>query len=269
MGNVEGREFRYDGDHTGADRGFRVIEHERFQVDSVWRDGGPSGGPRWGRGREDQSQASQHAVCTYKDTKTAYQSQPFYRCHTCFRADNLGCCSACAKTCHSGHRVSYEGNMNAYCDCGLSSCASSCKLGPKCTYDIYGKVQRSQDWYECVTCWGEGSKYGCCTFCAAECHISHKLIPHSSRPIPHFYCDCGVNRHKTGVCTRHSSGRQFVRQPFYRCYTCFTGPHMGCCHQCVSKCHKGHRTVYAGETEAFCDCGLPGCRIDCTITTPY
>ena len=254
MGNAEGRVFHYDG--RGDIRGFRVIEHERFQLETTSTDG---------------SQLRGHDVikrCTYKDTRTSYQDQPFYRCRTCFGSDNEGCCANCASTCHSGHLVLYEGHRSAYCDCGLKSCATTCKLGPKCTYDVYGKVLRSQDWYECRTCWGEESSYGCCTFCAAQCHAGHRLVQHNSLGIPHFLCDCGANRHKSAVCTYHSSNRKYVKQPFYRCYTCFTGPNMGCCYQCLKHCHKNHRTTYVGNIDAFCDCGLAGCRIQCSIAEP-
>ena len=250
---------------TITDDGIRLIHRERIQAVVIGESSSPA------LPDHDRRQAAIEGVrdsCTYKDTKTQYTSQPFYRCYTCFSGDREGCCAKCATACHKGHQVTYAGTKNAYCDCGLESCASSCKLGPKCTYDVHGKVRLSQDWYECITCWGGSSSFGCCEFCASECHAGHRRVRHTARSIPHFYCDCGINSHKAAVCTFHSSQREFVKQPFYTCYTCFNGPHMGCCFQCVKNCHKGHNVAFIGETGAFCDCGLPGCEISCTIPNP-
>ena len=250
---------------TISDRGVTVIERERIIIGESSSHGRPA---LPGRDRRQAAIEDVKDPCTYKETKKQYMSQPFYRCRTCFRGDREGCCDSCATTCHRGHQVSYAGVMTAYCDCGLECSASSCKLGPKCTYDVHGKVRRSQRWFECLTCWGGNSDFGCCAFCASECHAGHRLVPHPARSVPHFYCDCGVNSHKAAVCTFYSSQRQYVKQPFYTCYTCFDKPNKGCCFQCMKNCHEGHSVAYLGEIGAFCDCGLPGCEISCTIPDP-
>ena len=167
------------------------------------------------------------------------------------------------KHCHEGHSVQYVGELKGYCDCGLKSCSTSCKLGSKCTHDQFGDDFMNQEWYQCDTCWGVGTSLGCCKSCAKECHSGHKLVYHEPSP---FYCDCGKFKHKLGVCTYLTSGNRFhPRQKFYRCYTCFSAPNAGCCYPCMQNCHKDHNTEFVGTVDCFCDCGLDGCAISCKI----
>ena len=202
--------------------------------------------------------------CTYQSTKTGNRKrQPFYKCFDCFTEDNLGCCKSCMKRCHAGHRVQYDGDQVSYCDCGLKSCATSCKLGSKCTFDQCGEDFMKQGWYQCVTCWGEESSFGCCLFCSEECHSGHNLVYHEPS---NFYCDCGKYEHKLALCTYVTTGPKFnFKQKFYRCYTCFSAPNEGCCYQCMKNCHKGHDTEFVGTIGCFCDCGLDGCAISCKL----
>ena len=136
----------------------------------------------------------------------------------------------------------------------------------KCTYDEIGDCRYvKQDWFECYTCWGKDSNFGCCFPCSIKCHEGHALVKHRNES---FYCDCGHNGHQNAVCTFHSSGRKYLKQPFYRCYTCFTDPAtngLGVCYPCMIRCHRDHQVTYAGVLSAFCDCGLEACRIYCTI----
>ena len=155
---------------------------------------------------------------------------------------------------------------NAYCDCGLKVCSSQCKLGSKCTQDKYGEP-KAQRWFRCNTCWGEGSSLGCCEFCASQCHHGHQLQEEETCVA---VCDCGLNRHKNDVCTLNTSTAMSttIKQPFYRCYECFTRPNEGCCYPCMKRCHDGHAIKFVGVVESFCDCGLPGCAISCKIPKP-
>ena len=207
---------------------------------------------------------SSSGSCTYQSTKTGKKKQPFYRCFDCFTKDNLGCCEFCMKSCHAGHRVQqYDGDPDSFCDCGLKSCATSCKLGSKCTFDQCGGDFMKQGWYQCETCWGEGTRLGCCLFCAEECHSGHNLVYHEPTT---FYCDCGKYEHKLALCTYLTTGNSLnFKQQFYRCYTCFTGPNKGCCYQCMKNCHSGHNTEFVGTVGCFCDCGLDGCAISCKL----
>lgn len=144
-----------------------------------------------------------------------------------------------------------------------STPAISCSTA--CTFDKYGSEFHTQTWYECYTCWGAGSSFGCCEYCAKTCHVGHRLVRQQPSG---FFCDCGKNSHKLSVCTYRSTGKKFMRQPFYRCYTCFSGPGEGCCFKCVKLCHAGHNVAYAGVLSAYCDCGLTCCRSSCKIASP-
>lgn len=205
-------------------------------------------------------------VCTYTYLKTNYIEQEFFRCRTCFDGQQDGCCSVCARNCHSGHDTISIGLTTCYCDCGLKVCSINCRSGAKCTYDYYGKTPRTQTWFKCMTCWGQDSVFGCCEECANGCHKNHKLIKQSYSPM---ICNCGHNGHRPNVCTYHTTGRNFKQQPFYFCATCFTDPiSEGCCYQCMKNCHSGHRTRYKGVCNAYCDCGLMVCATKCKIDVP-
>lgn len=140
----------------------------------------------------------------------------------------------------------------------------------RCTYDYRGEDYHSQYWFECRTCWGGESNYGCCFPCALTCHADHVLVHHAPTVDSVFVCDCGRNLHQSNVCTWNSTRQKYVRQPFYRCHNCFTLHNEGCCYQCAKCCHRGHAIVYAGIMSAFCDCGLSGstCRTKCQIASP-
>lgn len=214
----------------------------------------------------------QKPVCTWHSTKTKNVKQPFYNCRDCFQNPNKSCCYQCMKTCHAGHHTSYAGIMIGYCDCGMKCCRIICKIpnptcSDRCTYETAGEVYHSQTWYECHTCWGGESHYGCCVSCAFNCHKGHVLVYRPAEEI-NAVCDCGRNCHQKAVCTWHSTKRKYVKQPFYRCYDCFTTPRAGCCYQCMQKCHAGHNTRFAGILNTFCDCGLEHCRSSCLIPKP-
>ena len=207
-----------------------------------------------------KSSSKSSGSCTYQSTKTKHKIQRFYHCKDCFTSEHYICCESCKKHCHEGHNVKDLGEINGYCDCGLSSCSTSCKLGSKCTHDQFGDDYIKQGHYKCHTCWGETSSFGCCKFCAKECHSGHKLV---YREPSNFYCDCGKSKHKLGACTYLTTGTKKCNQQFYRCYTCFSAPNDGCCYQCMIHCHNGHNIKYAGTISSFCDCGLDGCAISC------
>lgn len=138
----------------------------------------------------------------------------------------------------------------------------------KCTYDDDGPGFLLQPWFKCYTCWGndaDESCFGCCSHCASTCHQGHRL---ERSGLQKSECDCGQNRHQTAVCTWHVTQRNYVRQPFYRCFDCFNEADKGVCYQCWKICHRTHNTSYIGVIPAFCDCGLSCCRIKCTIPGP-
>ena len=210
--------------------------------------------------------ATSGTACTYGSVKTNIIKQHIYKCHTC---KNTHCCTPCIEKCHIGHNVEYSGISSAFCDCGLEYCAIPCKFGSKCTYDQYGSASMNQKWYECLSCWDEGSGYGCCVICAKECHSGHNIVSHESGD---FSCDCGANSHIVtpnysidAICTYTTTKKEYIDQPFYQCHTCFTESDKGCCKACVENCHRGHDIENSEFPKAFCDCGLECCAIRCKI----
>ena len=151
---------------------------------------------------------------------------------------------------------------------GDSSDEEDC-TSSQCTYDKHGPGFMLQRWYKCRTCWGKEadvSAFGCCAHCASSCHSGHDLV---RSELTKAECDCGQYKHQSAVCTWQITGRRFIRQPFYRCYDCFTiGSSDGVCYQCWKRCHGNHNTMYLGVIGAFCDCGLDCCRINCSIPKP-
>ena len=47
--------------------------------------------------------------------------QHWYFCYTCDLTVSKGCCGACAKACHVGHKVVYSRRSRFFCDCGAGS----------------------------------------------------------------------------------------------------------------------------------------------------
>ena len=57
-------------------------------------------------------------LCTFVTSGESFQEQHWYFCYDCNLVASRGCCSNCAKTCHSGHRVAYSRKSRFFCDCG-------------------------------------------------------------------------------------------------------------------------------------------------------
>ena len=140
----------------------------------------------------------------------------------------------------------------------------------QCTFQTTQRRYARQDWFECHTCWGGNSSFGCCLPCALDCHRGHQLVRrHKSDEGCGFFCDCGLNKHQPAVCTFYSTKTEFRIQPYYRCHSCFSHANVGVCHQCMINCHHGHNISYAGELSCFCDCGLQYCISQCQISQPF
>ncbi|CAD8069522.1 unnamed protein product [Paramecium primaurelia] len=126
----------------------------------------------------------------------------------------------------------------------------------QCTYDTYGDKYMEQDFFECITCWGQDSGL---------------LILKKSKS---FYCDCGKYNHKSSLCTRQTTKFKRVQQSMYLCYDCFDiqkyqqthdGAIPGVCYPCAKKCHKQHKLkFYQVAKHFYCDCGLKDCKTKCT-----
>ena len=67
-------------------------------------------------------------TCTYSNTGRNYIEQKWYHCRTCGLVGDLGCCEACARTCHEqrGHDVFFDGIGKCFCDCGAGEGRCRC-----------------------------------------------------------------------------------------------------------------------------------------------
>ncbi|KAK9837553.1 hypothetical protein WJX74_000015 [Apatococcus lobatus] len=66
-------------------------------------------------------------------------------------------------------------------------------------------------------------------------------------------------------CSYVGSGKQYVEQHWFFCYTCNLVESKGCCSACARTCHAGHDLVYSGRSRFYCDCGagipgVPACK---------
>ena len=57
-------------------------------------------------------------VCTFVSSGSSFMEQHWYFCYTCDLTTSRGCCSACVRTCHRGHKVVYSRQSRFFCDCG-------------------------------------------------------------------------------------------------------------------------------------------------------
>jgi len=55
-------------------------------------------------------------------------------------------------------------------------------------------------------------------------------------------------------CTFLKTGKAFIDQPWFYCYTCNVVGKYGCCLPCALKCHNGHDIVYNRISQFYCDC---------------
>jgi hypothetical protein len=63
-----------------------------------------------------------------------------------------------------------------------------------------------------------------------------------------------------GECTFRITARDAKNQDFWSCKTCGLTKPLGCCAECMRRCHFGHDVRLVGKNvEAFCDCCIAGC----------
>ena len=206
-------------------------------------------------------------MCTLLSTGAKKVKQTWYHCNDCFDNSEQRCCYACSKKCHKLHNVTVMSTTSSICDCGIELfCKFSDDMERLCTekqcnFDRFKELYRRCIYYECYTCWGYNSDFGCCTYCAKNHHRGHNLNKASSS---HFVCDCGRYRHNNPMCTLLSTGPNPVRQNWYHCSDCFNDPKLGCCYACSITCHKSHFIYKIGNASSTCDCGVtPQCKLSC------
>ena len=60
-------------------------------------------------------------VCTFVSSGASFTEQHWYFCYTCDLTTSRGCCSACARACHRGHKLVYSRLSRFFCDCGAGN----------------------------------------------------------------------------------------------------------------------------------------------------
>jgi hypothetical protein len=206
-------------------------------------------------------------VCTLAIGGHEYITQRWYECRTCNLVGKLGCCEACAKTCHRGHHVIDKGVCNScLCDCGSGECGhcmcqnSAPDWTKTCTLVRSGKCLCEQTSYVCIDC-----DTVVCAACAKRCHRGHTKQP---GPSPCFCqcadlgtCRCCPKRALRPHCTYVETRGTECHQSMWRCQTCRELSQNFICEYCAQTCHQGHMLERLGCVEGSCQCG-----VNCTIT---
>jgi len=64
---------------------------------------------------------------------------------------------------------------------------------------------------------------------------------------------------RNNICTYSITGKKYVRQTWFHCFTCGLVDNIGCCESCSKVCHEGH-ILSQPQTQGgfYCDCGESG-----------
>ena len=139
----------------------------------------------------DKSAICLNPVCSYAFHDKTMITQKWFHCRTCglTAEKHLGCCEACAYSCHRGHDVYFAGSTECYCDCGDNRAPNPCQCLPRhgCTFFVTNQTAMRQQMFFCHTCALEGDRKVCAQ-CAMTCHKDHKL---ESAGLVKGWCHCG------------------------------------------------------------------------------
>lgn len=199
--------------------------------------------------------------------KPGYQRR--YSCQTC-GISNL--CENCAIYCHTNHDKTSFKSSTFLCACSDSNCKCLPSFRTdRCTFLYSGPNPFLQSMYLCITCGATSPEKAICEACSKKCHSGHNLVQcgYSSS---FCHCDecerkgnfngCKLREEET-VCTFSKTGKSFFEQNAWCCIDCnLTGDYC-ICSVCAKKCHSGHKLVYMGKLNCFCDCGTGSCKINC------
>jgi len=123
------------------------------------------------------------AECSNKNKTRDYSVQEFYQCETCWGIGSnipYGCCPACARDCHEGHKLKHVGAQEFFCDCAVNDhrllCTNNINLNGTKIDSCFGKA------YNCEDCNGM-----VCRPCAKKCHSKHKVV---FVGVENFVCPC-------------------------------------------------------------------------------
>ncbi len=80
--------------------------------------------------------------CSYAFTGKRFTRQHYYSCITCGMSNTRAVCSACARTCHRGHRLGAPEVGEFYCDCGSGEGKFPCKSLKTAAPDAVPSLER-------------------------------------------------------------------------------------------------------------------------------
>ena len=150
---------------------------------------------------------------------------------------------------------------------------------PICSYDIFGNNHYPQEYFQCLTCFGQDTDFGVCVYCKENHHKNHNVrkVPLDPRGKGSFVCDCGLFGHRKRKCTAISTQQEYTKQNFFICYDCFNVPMYQrrthgkipvICVACKEKCHQHHTVSPMKNGFAYCDCGTKSCCVKCESGHP-
>jgi Putative zinc finger in N-recognin (UBR box) len=84
-------------------------------------------------------------TCSFPISGKEFLHQPWFNCVTCKLVNGLGCCVACATTCHKGHDLVPQSISPFFCDCRDKSSCSFAQRTSKQNQSASFVGQRAQD----------------------------------------------------------------------------------------------------------------------------
>lgn len=215
--------------------------------------------------------AQRKPVCTFLFSGEKYIKQQWYHCKTCGLVNECGCCAVCAKNCHKGHEIIYEGiHDQCYCDCGGGTCPN-CKMCSSHDHNYmnfctnidkdHKNEEKEQRAYHCQTC-GITGNFAICEACAINCHVNHSI---EYAGVTKFVCICRENckikflpllRNDRSICDRKVLNDDDI-SPCYTCYTCDPNGKKQICETCAFKQHENHDIHLIGYLAFKCSSDEP------------
>ena len=65
------------------------------------------------------------------------------------------------------------------------------------------------------------------------------------------------------LCTYVKAGNSNFDQEYFCCYTCDANELV--CNVCIKTCHAGHDVKFAANIASFCNCGMKGENVCCSL----
>lgn len=219
--------------------------------------------------------------CTIETCKNYPHTQHLYICKTCDFSETETICENCAKFCHNEHHLIDIGFVLGYCYCGYGTDKCHCFLRNPVSGDNSVPIgvsrqcmkDRARTMYRCGTC--NMSEQMICPSCRHFCHHDHETTSFNAvRNSLLFPAQCACPNclikppenppEPIPLCTYNITGKKYVKQPLYICYTCRQSGNTCVCINCAKVCHHGHQLVeLSSSVKGFCNCGAQSEGVNC------